>query len=41
MFPHSADGTQLRCVSDWNAMSQTGIGVCQDSKGEVYDMQID
>lgn len=40
IFAHSAGGAQLHCVADWNSMSGTGIGVCQDSKGEVYDLQI-
>lgn len=36
----AADGTTLRCTfnfSDWNLK---GIGVCQDNKGEMYDLQI-
>jgi hypothetical protein len=35
------DGTQLRCAFDFNALSQSGMGVCQDSRNEVYDLQID
>jgi hypothetical protein len=36
----AADGTTLRCTfyfSEWNLK---GTGVCQDNKGETYDLQI-
>lgn len=35
------DGTQLHCTFDFNGFTRTGVGLCQDSTGEVYDMQID
>jgi hypothetical protein len=34
------DGTRLRCIFDYNAFGQTGLGVCQDTQGEIYDLQI-
>jgi hypothetical protein len=34
------DGTQLRCGFNYSEWNNTGIGVCQDSHGEIYDMQI-
>lgn len=37
----AGDGTQLRCVFAFNAMGQTGMGECQDTAGEIYDLQID
>ena len=36
----ASDGTTLRCTfyfSEWNLK---GTGVCQDNKGETYDLQI-
>jgi len=36
----AADGTTLRCTfyfSEWNLK---GTGVCQDNKGETYDLQV-
>ena len=36
----SADGSSLRCQFQYNQMGASGIGVCQDGSGEVYDMQI-
>jgi hypothetical protein len=35
------DGSTIHCVFDWSQMSRTGVGVCQDNRGEVYDLQID
>jgi hypothetical protein len=41
MILAAQDGTTLRCVFDYSQWSSTGIGECQDSHGESYDMQID
>src|SRR3954466_10941325 len=32
----AADGSALRCVFDYSEWSATGVGVCQDNKGETY-----
>jgi len=34
------DGSTLRCVFDYSEWGGTGVGVCQDSAGELYDLQI-
>ncbi|MBI3506378.1 MAG: hypothetical protein HY059_16195 [Proteobacteria bacterium] len=34
------DGSALRCAFSWSEWGHTGIGVCQDNKGEIYDLQI-
>jgi hypothetical protein len=34
------DGSTIRCVFSYSEFGNTGIGVCQDSKGEMYDLQI-
>jgi hypothetical protein len=34
------DGTQLRCVFNYSELSDAGSGVCQDSTGQIFDMQI-
>jgi len=34
------DGSALRCVFNYSENGQTGIGSCQDNKGEIYDLQI-
>ena len=34
------DGSTLRCSYDYSAISKSGVGICQDSKGEFYDLQI-
>lgn len=34
------DGTGLRCQFNYSSMSETGLGICQDSLGEMYDLQI-
>jgi hypothetical protein len=36
----SPDGSTLRCEYSFSEMNLKGLGVCQDSKGETYDMQI-
>ena len=36
----AADGSQIRCVFDYSEMNNTGVGTCEDSKGELYDLQI-
>ena len=36
----AADGSQVRCVFDYSEWNNTGVGTCQDSKGELYDLQI-
>ncbi len=35
------DGSTLRCAFEYSEWGSTGVGVCQDGKGEVYDLQID
>jgi hypothetical protein len=37
----AADESTLRCVFDYSEWSKSGIGVCQDSAGEIYDIQVD
>ncbi len=34
-------GASLRCQFNYSEWSATGVGMCQDSKGDIYDMQID
>lgn len=34
------DGSTLRCGYDYSEWNSSGVGVCQDNKGEVYDLQI-
>jgi hypothetical protein len=36
----AADGSSIRCIFDYSEWSSNGMGVCQDDKGEVYDLQI-
>jgi hypothetical protein len=36
----AAEGSTLRCVFQYSEWGSTGVGVCQDAKGEVYDLQI-
>ena len=36
----AADGSQLRCEYNYNDWGHTGVGVCQNSKGKIYDLQI-
>lgn len=40
MLLSAADGSTLRCSFDYDTLSATGLGVCQDSAGEFYDLQI-
>jgi hypothetical protein len=37
----SPDGDRLRCQFTYNGSGQTGIGLCEDSDGRKYDVQID
>jgi hypothetical protein len=34
-------GKRLRCAFDYSEWGSTGVGLCQDSQGERYDLQID
>jgi len=34
------DGSSLRCVFNYSEWNSSGLGVCRDSKGEIYDLQI-
>lgn len=36
----AADGSTLRCEFQYNQIGSTGVGVCQDSHGGLYDLQI-
>lgn len=36
----AADGSQIRCVFNYSEWSETGTGLCQDNRGEFYDLQI-
>lgn len=36
----AADGSSLRCSFQYSEWGKTGMGVCQDSAGEIYDLQI-
>lgn len=40
ILARSAAGKGLRCVFDYSGFSRTGIGLCQDDDGRLYDMQI-
>jgi len=40
MLLSAPDGATLRCGFDYDTLSATGLGVCQDSAGELYDLQI-
>lgn len=33
-------GSSLRCSFTFSEFGRTGIGVCQDTAGQLYDMQI-
>lgn len=35
------DGSTLRCEFTYSEWSSTGIGICQDGAGKIYDLQID
>ncbi len=37
----SPSGATLRCSFDFSEWNLKGLGVCQDSKGETYDLQIE
>jgi hypothetical protein len=34
------DGSTLRCTFTFSEWNLKGMGVCQDNRGEIYDMQI-
>jgi hypothetical protein len=34
----AADGSTIRCAFQYGG--STGVGVCQDDRGEIYDLQI-
>jgi len=34
------DGSTLRCTFDFSEWNLKGVGVCEDSAGEIYDLQI-
>lgn len=34
------DGSTLRCVFQYSEWGSTGVGLCQDNRGETYDLQI-
>jgi hypothetical protein len=34
------DGTTLRCAFNFSEIDMHGVGLCQDNKGETYDLQI-
>jgi hypothetical protein len=36
----ASDGTTLRCVFYFSEIDLRGTGECQDSTGEIYDLQI-
>ncbi len=36
----ASDGSALRCTFDFSEWNLKGIGVCQDNRGETYDLQI-
>ncbi|HTO83335.1 MAG TPA: hypothetical protein VMQ73_13915 [Methylomirabilota bacterium] len=36
----SPDGASLHCGFNFSGWSRTGTGACQDSAGEIYDLQI-
>jgi len=40
VFASAADGSTLHCEYVFNTLSRSGVGVCQDSAGEVFDLQI-
>jgi hypothetical protein len=36
----ASDGSTLRCTFNFSEWNLKGIGVCQDNRGETYDLQI-
>jgi hypothetical protein len=36
----ASDGSALRCSFNYSEWGATGMGVCEDNKGESYDLQI-
>jgi len=40
LLASAPDGSQLRCTYSYNSLGKSGIGECQDSSGETYDLQI-
>lgn len=40
ILARTTTGKGLRCVFNYSGFSRTGMGVCQDDSGRLYDMQI-
>ena len=40
MIASTEDGSTIRCSFQFSEWGRNGIGVCEDNKGEVYDLQI-
>lgn len=40
VLANAPDGSSLRCGFTFSEFGRTGVGTCQDGKGEIYDMQI-
>ena len=36
----ASDGSTLRCIFQYSTWSRSGVGVCEGSDGEIYDIQI-
>jgi hypothetical protein len=36
----ASDGSTLRCTFTFSEWNLKGVGVCQDNRGETYDLQI-
>lgn len=36
----ASDGSTLRCTFNFSEWNLKGVGVCQDNRGETYDLQI-
>ena len=40
LFAAASDGSALHCQYGFNSWSRSGVGVCQDNGGEMFDLQI-
>jgi hypothetical protein len=40
MLASAEDGSRLRCEYQFDQMRNTGVGVCRDKDGSLYDFQI-
>ncbi len=40
IFAAASDGSALHCQYGFNAWSRSGVGLCQDNGGEMFDLQI-